>query len=316
MVSRRWRLPNRRYGHSGRGGTDPGRCRGSGDRDRERTRDRRPHGRRSSHPVVSDAGVPNTFGRLVPVDVGDRLGLRECLRGIEPSTAMVALYVGLKQSADQLGLTGTNLWIHAGYDHDAALAAYVEDPARPLPVAYISFPSAKDPTFECRHPGRATIDVLAFAPYRWFRQWEGTRWKRRGEDYDVFKERLATHLLEQLHRHVPQVRGKVDYWELSTPLSNRHFADHPFGEVYGISHTPDRFRRRFLRPATPIRNLYLTGSDVLTEGVTGAMFGGVVAASAILKRPLLSVRPPRRAASIATTPGPEEAAVPELRSQA
>ena len=56
--------------------------------------------------------------------------------------------------------------------------------------------------------------------------------------------------------------------------------------------------------------------NVLTEGVTGAMFGGVVAASAILKRPLLSVRPPRRAASIATTPGPEEATAPELQSQA
>jgi all-trans-retinol 13,14-reductase len=246
--------------------------------------------------VISDAGVSNTFGRLLPPPVTERHGLRECLGRVAPSTAMLALYVGLKHTDRELGLTGTNLWIHSDYDHDRAVAAYLSDPSGPLPVTYISFPSAKDQTFEDRYPGKATIEVLALAPYRWFSRWEGTAWKRRGSDYDRFKERFARRLLEQLHRHVPQVRGKVDYWELSTPLSNRHFANHASGEVYGVDHTPARFRQRFLRPSTPVKSLYLTGSDVLTEGVTGAMYGGFLTASAVLKRPLLSARQPRRAA--------------------
>ena len=48
-----------------------------------------------------------------------------------------------------------------------------------------------------------------------------------------------------------------------------------------------------------MRNLYLTGQDVATLGVVGAMMGGVVAASAILRRNLVSVvtKPARAAAS-------------------
>jgi all-trans-retinol 13,14-reductase len=229
-------------------------------------------------------------------------GLRASLARVTPSTAMVALYVGLKHTDRELGLTGTNLWIHSDYDHDRAVAAYLDDPSGPLPVTYISFPSAKDPTFAERCPGRATIEVLALAPYRWFSRWEGTAWKRRGAEYDAVKERFARRLLEQLERHVPQVRGRIDCWELSTPLSNRHFANHASGEAYGVDHTPARFRERFLRPATPVKNLFLTGSDVLMEGVTGAMFGGFVAASAVLRRPLLSARAPRRPATGVSAP--------------
>jgi all-trans-retinol 13,14-reductase len=94
---------------------------------------------------------------------------------------------------------------------------------------------------------------------------------------------------------VPQVRGKVDHAELSTPLSTRHFANYSRGELYGLAHTPTRFRQRFLRPQTPIRNLFLTGQDVTVCGVAGAMAGGVLCASAILGRNLMSTSPQKAA---------------------
>jgi all-trans-retinol 13,14-reductase len=60
------------------------------------------------------------------------------------------------------------------------------------------------------------------------------------------------------------------------------------GEAYGLAATPERFRTRSLKPRTSVRNLYLTGQDVTSAGVTGALFGGAVAASAILGRNLVS----------------------------
>jgi all-trans-retinol 13,14-reductase len=240
--------------------------------------------------VISDAGAANTFGRLLPEAIAGRLGVMEKLRAVGPSLAHINLYVGLRHSDEELGLGRTNLWVYPTPDHDANVARYLADPEGPLPGAYISFPSAKDPTFAERYPGRSTIQVIVLAKYDWFARWEDQQWKRRDEGYEAFKQRFTDRLLDVLYANVPQVRGKVDHAELSTPLSTRHFANYSRGELYGLAHSPARFRERSLRPQTPLRSLFLTGQDVAVCGVAGALAGGVLCASAILGRNLMSAR--------------------------
>lgn len=248
--------------------------------------------------IVSDAGVANTFGRLVPAPVAARHGLRAALAALPPSIAHACLYVGLRGSAAELGLGRANLWVYPDEHHERTVAATADPSTRPL--AYISFPSAKDPDFERRCPGRATIEVATLLPWTRFAAWQDSRWRRRGADYEAAKQRLADQLLDVLHAHVPQVRGRVEVAELSTPLSTRHFAAHPQGEIYGVAHTPARFRHPLLRPRTPVRGLFLTGADVATCGVGGALIGGALCASAILRRNLIDAvlrTRPRRAAA-------------------
>jgi all-trans-retinol 13,14-reductase len=93
-------------------------------------------------------------------------------------------------------------------------------------------------------------------------------------------------LQDELERHVPAVRGQIDYTELSTPLTTRHFANFPQGEIYGLSAVPARFRLPSLGARTPIPDLYLSGADAAAPGVTGALYGGIIAASLILGRNL------------------------------
>jgi all-trans-retinol 13,14-reductase len=239
--------------------------------------------------VVSDAGARNTFERLVPQSRNAPQPIAEDLRRIPGSIAHLSLYVGIKQSAAELGLNGTNLWIYPTPDHDANMTRFVNDPSAPFPALFISFPSAKDPLFERKHPGRATLEAVAFTPYAPFAQFENTTtWKRRGPAYDALKSGLAERLRKELELAVPAIAGKIDYAELSTPLTTRHFMNYQQGEAYGLAATPERFRTRSLTPHTSIRNLYLTGQDVASLGVTGAMMGGVIAASAILRRNLVS----------------------------
>ncbi len=234
--------------------------------------------------VVSDAGARNTFERLV----GETQPIREQLRKTPASPAHLSLYVGVKQGAAELGLNGTNLWVAPGPDHDANWTRFVSDPEQPFPMLFISFPSAKDPDFEKKHPGRATVEAVAMAPYDWFGPFEGSLWKRRGPEYDAFKDGLKGRLQQELERAVPALAGKIDHAELSTPLTTRHFMNYERGEAYGLAATPERFAMRSLMPVTSVKGLYLTGQDVATLGVVGAMMGGVIAASAILKRNLVS----------------------------
>lgn len=233
--------------------------------------------------VVSNAGASNTFERLVPAPERERLGLPGKLQGLRPSASHASLYLGLRGTAAELRLPKANYWIYpeGGYDHDANVERYLADEDAPLPVAYISFPSAKDPDFERRHPGRATIEIVTLAPWERFARWAERPWKQRGDDYQAAKQRLAARLLEPLLRYEPHVQGAIELQELSTPLSTRHFTAYGHGEIYGLSHDPARFEQRLLRPRTPLRNLWLTGQDIVTCGVGGALLSGYLTASAI-----------------------------------
>ncbi len=237
--------------------------------------------------VISDAGVANTFGPLLSRDAAARAGVMPEVPGAPPSFSHVSLYVGLDADAPALGLTRANRWVYAHHDHDLAVSRYNDDPDAPLPVAYLSFPSAKDPDFARRHPGRATIEVIGVAPFAWFERWRDTPWHKRGADYEALKQRLTDRLLEVLVRECPSVASKIDHAELSSPLSTRHFANHPHGEIYGLSHTPARFAARHLRTHTPIKNLMLTGADICTAGIAGALLGGAITAAAITRKNLI-----------------------------
>jgi all-trans-retinol 13,14-reductase len=237
--------------------------------------------------VISDAGVSATFDRLVPREVAERAGLPEHLAKVAPSMAHLCLYLGFERPAEELGLPKHNLWIYPSDDYEGTIEASRRDPGAALPMLYVSFPAAKDPDFARRHPGRATIDVITAAPYEWFEPWAGSRWKRRAAEYDAFKASLAERMLEGLYAQLPQLRGQVAVQELSTPLTTAHFAGYARGELYGLEHSPERFAQGFLKPATPIPGLYLTGQDIVSCGVAGALFGGVLTATTLLRGPLM-----------------------------
>ena len=238
--------------------------------------------------VVSGAGLFTTYQKLLPKDAVQKHRLKEQLQKVRPSVAHACLYIGLNGSPEELQLPKANYWIYPEEGtHDEIVDRYLKDTSQAFPVGYISFPAAKDPDWSNRYPGKSTIDIITLLPYEEVAQWEDSRWKKRGDSYEAFKENIAQRLLAELYRLEPQVEGKVDYYELSTPLTTKHFVNYERGEIYGLDHTPDRFKNRFLRPHTPIQNFFLTGQDIVTAGVGAALFSGLITASAMTRKNLV-----------------------------
>lgn len=232
--------------------------------------------------IISGTGVINTFKKLIPTATSTKYKLLEHLKKVNPSVAHVSLYIGLKGSPSELKLPKTNLWVYPkDEDHDTCVENYLNDLDSEFPVVYISFPSAKDPDWPNRYPDRSTIDIITLVPYELFKNWEGSKWMKRGEDYNKLKESISQRLFEVLLKQLPHLKDKIDCYELSSPLTTQHFVNYDKGEIYGIDHTPERFRQKFLQPRTPIKGLYLTGQDIVTAGVGGALFAGLITASAI-----------------------------------
>lgn len=245
--------------------------------------------------VISAVGVHNTYGKLMPDEVGTRFKLSDKLTALKPSVAHMGLYIGVHGTAKDLALEQANMWVYRDYDHDTSFHNFMNKPRPDLkadfPLNYISFPSSKDPAWDSHYPGKSTIDVISLAPFEWFNKWVNKPWKNRGTDYEEFKTMLSEKLLADVYKHVPQVRGKVDYFELSTPLSTAHFNNYAQGQVYGLEHTPERFAQSWVKPHTPVKGLYLTGQDILFCGVASAMMSGVMTATAVLGAASVNVLP-------------------------
>ena len=227
--------------------------------------------------VISGAGVHNTFLHLLPQGLRLPFDLHGDLERVGRSMSHNCVYVGFDREAGDLGLPKFNYWL---YDTPSG-----EKPApgMRIPDGYFSFPSAKDPEWPTTHPGTATAQLIGLGDYDNVAAWEDKRWCRRGEDYEAMKEEMAQTMLERLYTLHPETRGHVAYHEVSTPLSTRHFANYDRGQIYGLAHTPERFALTWLRPHTPIGGLFLTGQDIVSAGVMGALFSGIVTASAVLR---------------------------------
>lgn len=232
--------------------------------------------------VISAAGARITYEKLLPAEVQKKLEVPRKMQTVKPSSAHLCLYIGLKGTAEELNIPKTNLWVYPTPDHEGNIARFMEDPSQDFPLLYISFPSAKDPDWPKNYPGKSTVEVLTLGPYSWFEKWSDKTWNQRGEDYDTFKESFSRRLLDELFKHMPQLEAALDYYELSTPLSTQWFQLNDQGEIYGLDHDPERFKQSWLHPVSPLKNLYLTGQDVVTAGVGGALVGGLMTTGAML----------------------------------
>jgi phytoene dehydrogenase-like protein len=229
--------------------------------------------------VISACGVLATVKRLLPPGLAKGWG--DTIQKLDPAPAHVCLYLGFKGDITQAGASAANKWFYDTWNmEDDAWPVSQHGELPPASVLYCSFPSLKDPEHDPGPEQRHTGEVVTFVPWEVFAPWQDRRWKRRGGDYEAFKQRVQDRLLEDFLAKMPGLRPLLDYAELSTPVSTDHFVRPVQGSIYGLEPTPGRFENPWLRPRSPVGGLYFAGSEVASVGVIGAMMGGVLGAAA------------------------------------
>ena len=238
--------------------------------------------------VVCATSIYNLYNKMLPKDLPEVQKFQDpTQRTIRQSNGHIFLFCKIKGDATELGLPTHNLWYFNGYDLDDAFDKYFADPThvRP-PTVYVGFPCTKDTTWKKRLPGVSNAILISDGLYEWFEKWADSPVKHRGEEYMEFKAKLTNHLLDILYETVPEVKGRVVYHHLGTPLSEVTYLSSYHGGSYGTKCQPEMFsqvnHRWTTTPHTAIPGLYLAGSDAFLPAVCGAMYGGCFGAAAIL----------------------------------
>jgi all-trans-retinol 13,14-reductase len=227
--------------------------------------------------VVSDIGAREKVDRLLPQDHGHGAWVDE-IRSFGPNICHFSLFLGFAGDIEAAGATKSNHWLYPAGETDAVWTDVANNTP---PAMFVSFASLKDPTHEPGPERKYAGEIVAWADWSTVGRWAELSPGERGDDYKEFKNRVEATLFEQFKKYFPRLADLVVFRELATPLATASITGHRKGSFYGLDVTPKRVMSDALRMKTPIKGLYLTGQDVLSPGIPGALWGGLLCAASI-----------------------------------
>ena len=120
------------------------------------------------------------------------------------------------------------------------------------------------------------IDLLT--PMHWedVARWENTSVGSRGEDYQLFKQRKAEETIAMAMQKIPELKGNIEQYYTSTPLSYRDYTGTWEGSAYGIRKDCNQLLFTMLSPQMQIHNLFLTGQNLNFHGILGVSMTSIL----------------------------------------
>jgi all-trans-retinol 13,14-reductase len=143
---------------------------------------------------------------------------------------------------------------------------------------FLSFPRDRDPD----SVGPRVVLALALMAYEEVEQFANSKTGKRSDDYQKFKEWHGQTLQDCVEWLLPDLAGKLERVEVSTPLTHRDYTGTPRGAIYGVRHSVDQWGKYALHPRTRIDNLLLTGQNVLLPGVLGVTVSAFITCGFLL----------------------------------
>jgi all-trans-retinol 13,14-reductase len=201
------------------------------------------------------------------------------LRAQHGAKLRVTRGLGDDVSQGAAGATRSNHWFYDSWSTDSIWTDPIQQPSPPS--LFVSFASLKDPWHQPGPRQRHAGEVVAFADWSMLAPWSELKPDQRGPEYQLMKSRIETAMPSSFARHMPGLASMIAYHELATPLATAFITGHDHGGFYGLENTPRRMMSAALRMKTPVPGLYLSGQDVVTPGIFGAMWGGLLAAATV-----------------------------------
>lgn len=237
--------------------------------------------------VVSAIGAGETVKRLLPEDIHQQDWARE-ISGFKPAICHFDVYLGFEGDIAKYGATRANHWFYESWDTNDGIWYAADD--EPIPMMFVSFSSLKNAAHDPGPSNRHSGDLMVLADWSVVAEFADGGAEARPAEWSALKEKIESRMMAFFAEKFPALAPLVVYQELGTPLATASFTGHEKGGFYGVETTPRRMLSESLNARTPVPGLFLTGQDVMTPGIAGALAGGMFGAAAIDPRVFQKLR--------------------------
>ena len=228
--------------------------------------------------IVSAIGAGETVKRLFPAEIGQQDWACE-IATFKPSVCHFQVFLGFEGDSAKRGAGRSNHWFLESWDTNDAIWSVTGN--APIPSMFVSFPSLKDESYDHGPSTRHTGEAMVLADWSSVAEFAEGGAEARPADWKAFKQNVESRMMAFFRSKFPALDPLIVYRELGTPLATASFTGHEKDGFYGVETTPCRILSESLNAQTPVRGLYLTGQDVMTPGIAGALWGEMLGAAAI-----------------------------------
>ncbi len=228
--------------------------------------------------IVSAIGAGETVEHLLPTVIQKQDWARE-IKGLKPSICHFDLYLGFEGDIEAHGATRSNHWFYESWDTNDGLWFAADD--APIPSMFVSFSSLKNTAHNPGPSRRHTGDLMVLADWSSVSDFADGGAKKDSAKWTAFKQEIEAKMMAFFASKFPDLAPLIVYHELGTPLATVAYTGHEKGAFYGIETTPRRLLSPALDARTPVPGLFLTGQDVVTPGIAGALASGMFTAASI-----------------------------------
>ena len=181
------------------------------------------------------------------------------------------------------GLDSGNFWFYEHQDieklYQLGLTDYALQADTP-PMMFLTVTTLKDPSK--MHDGYHTCEAFTFVSYDPFKEYQHRESGKKEPGYEGLKEDIAWRMFNGLEKRIPGISKHIVFWEIGTPLTNEHYLNATYGNLYGIEKSVTQVGPGAFSIKTEFDGLFLCGASTLSHGVSGATESGLAVAKTIL----------------------------------
>ena len=221
--------------------------------------------------IIANAAIPIVANRLLPKEAGEKL--KHSINKMQIGASLLTIYLGFNKKLKDIGSKYYSTFVFD--DSIKTQADIIKNNKADFKERSFTFIDYSQVDSALTSEDKS-VGVICCIDY--YSDWE----KLNDDEYKAKKKKVAEIYITKLEKLIPGIKEHIEYYEVGTSKTIKHYTLNPEGAVYGFAQTPQRI---LYDKIETIDNLHFASAwTKVGGGFSGAVFSGYLCATNIIRK--------------------------------